>query len=255
MAPRTSKESRDPRPLHERIATDLRRQILSGDRPAGSRMPTTPELKLQFDASNATIQKALGVLKAEGLLVGRAGSGVTVQDHRRRTIRPAATSQPAEPGEPYRWLTEAKKDGRQGRSRILRVAEVQPPADVAEALALGEGGVAVLRAQLLTLDDEPAELVHSFYPVELARGTAMAERQRIKGGTPTLLAEMGYPPRRTVDRVVADEPTQEEYDALELPSPLPVLRTLRVVYSDNDRPIEVTVMAKAGHLYQIQYEF
>ena len=31
--------------------------------------------------------------------------------------------------------------------------------------------------------------------------------------------------------------------------------TLRVVYSDGDRPIEVTVVAKAGHLYELQYEF
>ncbi|MER6139490.1 GntR family transcriptional regulator, partial [Streptomyces sparsogenes] len=28
-----------------------------------------------------------------------------------------------------------------------------------------------------------------------------------------------------------------------------------VVYSDGERPIEATVMAKAGHLYELQYEF
>lgn len=66
---------------------------------------------------------------------------------------------------------------------------------------------------------------------------------------------MGYPPRITVDRVSARVPTQEQYEALQLPSDLPVLRTLRVVYSDDDKPIEVTVMAKAGHLYELQYEF
>ena len=65
-------------------------------------------------------------------------------------------------------------------------------------------------------------------------------------GAPALLAEMGYPPRLTVDRVSARVPTQQQYEALRLPSDLPVLRTLRVVYSDDDRPIEVTVMAKAG---------
>lgn len=36
---------------------------------------------------------------------------------------------------------------------------------------------------------------------------------------------------------------------------MPVLRTLRVVHSDDDRPVEVTVMVKAGHLYELQYEF
>lgn len=253
--PKAVEEAPDKRPLHERIATDLRRQILAGDRAPGSNLPTTKELKDQFDASNATIQKALGMLKAEGLVVGRPGSAVQVRPHRRWTICPAASSQPAESGQRYRWLAEAERQGRRAQSRLLSVGEVKPPVDVRTALGLDDNGVAVLRAQLLTLDDEPAELAHCYYPVELARGTALAVNRKIKGGSPTLLAEMGYPPRRTVDRVTAEEPTQEEYEALELPSPLPVLHTFRIVYSDGDRPIEVTTMAKAGHLYEVQYEF
>ncbi|CAL9569269.1 UTRA domain-containing protein [Streptomyces sp. enrichment culture] len=89
----------------------------------------------------------------------------------------------------------------------------------------------------------------------LVRGTAIAEKRKIRGGTPALLAELGFPPRLSVDRVSARVPTQEQYQALRLPSDLPVLRTLRVVYSDGDRPIEATVMVKAGHLYELQYEF
>jgi GntR family transcriptional regulator len=58
-----------------------------------------------------------------------------------------------------------------------------------------------------------------------------------------------------VDRVSARIPTQEQYRALRLPGDLPVLRTLRVVFSDERRPIEATVMVKAGHLYELQYEF
>ncbi|GGK77843.1 hypothetical protein GCM10010094_43820 [Streptomyces flaveus] len=138
---------------------------------------------------------------------------------------------------------------------MLEVAEVLPPADVAEALNLPEGGSAVLRHQLLLMDDEPAELVKSYHPLEIARGTAITERRRITGGTPALLADLGHPPRLSVDRVSARVPTQEQYKALRLPSDLPVLRTLRVVYSDDERPIEATVMVKAGHLYELQYEF
>lgn len=83
----------------------------------------------------------------------------------------------------------------------------------------------------------------------------MMDRRKIKGGTPTLLADLGHPPRRSVDRVSARIPTQDQYQALNLLSSLPVLRTLRVVYSDGDRPIEATVMVKAGHLYELEYEF
>ncbi|GGP98853.1 hypothetical protein GCM10010279_02000 [Streptomyces mutabilis] len=34
----------------------------------------------------------------------------------------------------------------------------------------------------------------------------------------------------------------------------PVLRTLRVVHGDGGGPVEVTVMVKAGPLYELRYE-
>ncbi|MFF8813317.1 GntR family transcriptional regulator [Streptomyces pactum] len=253
--PKAEPDAVDRRSLHERIAADLRDEIMSGDLGPGARLPTTAQLKERFGASNATVQKALQLLKEEGLAVGRAGAAVTVREHRQRTMRPAAYMAPVGPDEPYRWISEAAAHQARGSARLLDVAEVTPPTDVAAALRLPEGGTAVLRAQVLLLDDEPVELVKSYYPMELARGTALTARRRIKGGTPTLLAGLGFPPLRSVDQVSARVPTQEQYTVLRLPGNLPVLRTLRVVYAEGDRPIEATVMAKAGHLYELEYEF
>ncbi|MET7610413.1 GntR family transcriptional regulator [Streptomyces seoulensis] len=245
----------DRRSLHERIAADLRDEIMSGDLAAGASLPSTVQLKERFDASNATIQKALQLLKDERLVVGRAGAAVTVREHRQRTMRPASYMAPAPSGEPYRWLTEAAKLGARPDSSLLDVRETSAPADVAAALRIAGDETVLLREQVLTLDDEPVELVKSYYPMSIARGTAITEKRKIRGGTPALLAALGFPPRSSVDRVSARVPTQEQYQALRLPSDLPVLRTLRVVFSDDDRPIEATVMVKAGHLYELQYEF
>ncbi|WP_260638927.1 GntR family transcriptional regulator [Streptomyces angustmyceticus] len=239
--PHDETDGSDGRSLHARIAADLRDEIMNGDLAPGAKLPSTERLKERFAASNATVQKALGLLKEERLVVGRAGSAVTVREHRQRTMRPASYMAPADAGDRYRWLTEAEKLGTRARSRLLRVAETVPPADVSAVLGLPEGGTALLRHQLLLIDDEPVELVSSYYPLEIARGT--------------LLAELGYPPRLSVDRVSARVPTQEQFTALRLPGDLPVLRTLRVVRSDDERPIEATVMVKAGHLYELQYEF
>ncbi|MGW7007405.1 GntR family transcriptional regulator [Streptomyces sp. NPDC054933] len=236
------------------MAADIRAEIMSGDLAPGSSLPSTTQLKERFAASSATVQKALGLLKDEGLVVGRPGAAVTVREHRQLTIRPAAYLVPAASGEPYPWVAEASARGARGHSQVLEVGETVPPADITEALRLPTGGTALLRAQVLYLEDEPVELVHSYYPLDIARGTEMMARRRIKGGTPALLASRGYPPRRTVDKVSARVPTQEQYTLLRLPGNLPVLRTLRVVYSDHERPIEATILAKAGHLYEVQYE-
>lgn len=255
IVPTTDTGTEDRRSLHERIAADLRDDIMSGNLAPGSALPSTAQLKARFNASNATVQKALQLLKDERLVVGRAGASVTVRAHRQRTMRPASSMAPAEAGEPFRWLTEAGKPGSEARSTLLGVSEVRPPADVAAVLGIADDETVFLRHQVLSIDGEPVELVKSYYPSALARGTAIAEKRKIRGGTPALLAELGFPPRLSVDRVSARVPTQEQYQALRLPSDLPVLRTLRVVYSDDDRPIEATVMVKAGHLYELQYEF
>lgn len=255
MTPKPGPDRAHKRPQYERIAADLRAQIMAGDIEPDGDLPSTEQLKARFEASSATVQKALKILKDEGLAVGRPGASVKVRAHRRQTMHPAAYSAPAASGEPYRWISEAEKRGQVAKSTLLEVAEVKPPADVRAALGLIADERALLRKQILLLDDEPCELVKSYYPLELARGTAMMHKKKIRGGTPVLLAEAGYPPRRTIDKVTSCIATQEQYDALELPTDLPILRTFRVVLSDDDRVIEVTEMAKAGHLYELQYEY
>ena len=136
---------------------------------------------------------------------------------------------------------------------ILDVTVVTPPAEVAAALELEEGEQALLRKLILTLDGQPTELTRSYYPLGLSEGTPMMEKRRIKGGTPTLLNQMGFPPREFIDDVSAEIPTEEEAVALELPKGMPVLVAFRVVYSDGGRPVEATLMTKAAHRHRMRY--
>ncbi|MEU9030778.1 GntR family transcriptional regulator [Streptomyces sp. NPDC048383] len=253
--PRSEAEALDPRPLHARIAADLRDEIMSGGIAPGAKLPSTAQLKARFDASNATIQKAVQLLKDEGLAIGRAGAAVTVRENRQRTLRPAKSLTRAVDGEAYPWLAEFSEQPSAARSTLLAVEEVRTTGDVAAALGCAEGSPAVCRRLLIRIDGEPAELVSSYYPPDIAHGTPLTEPRRIRGGTPTLLAELGFPPRRSVDRISARVATQEQYTTLRLPGDLPILRTLRTVYGDDQRTIEVTVMVKAGHLYELRYEF
>ncbi|MFD8839820.1 GntR family transcriptional regulator [Streptomyces griseofuscus] len=160
---------------------------------------------------------------------------------------------PAAPGEPYKWMTEAAKQQQVGGARLLDVAVVTAPAEVAAALELEEGEQVLLRKLVMTLDGEPTELTHSYYPLGLCEGTPMMEKRRIRGGTPALLNSMGFPPREFIDEVSAEIPTEEEAVELELPKGMPVLVAFRVVYSDDRRPIEATLMTKAAHRYRMRY--
>ncbi|MCF3132450.1 GntR family transcriptional regulator [Streptomyces olivochromogenes] len=243
----------DKRPLAERIAADIRKLIMSGEWEPGRKVPTNEKLREQFRTSNVTIQRALQILKDEKFLEGQAGVGVFVRDERAQTIIPAHYIAPSDPGQPYRWLTEATKRQQRGKYRMLEVGEVVPPVEVARALRLDGEGTATLRSRIGFLDDQPAELVHSYYPIELARGTRLEDRRLIPGGSPALLHEMGYPTRSQDDAVAARPATTEEYEALEIPRDVPVLEVFRIVYSDDEKPIEVTILTKPAHRFKMGY--
>jgi len=267
-AKRKTPTETDPRPLHVKVAADLRAGIMAGEYPPGSKLPSISTLKKRFaqeetdpatgqpvlrEASSQTVVNGISILKDEHLAVGQAGRGVIVRPHRQRTITPAETLAPSAEGERYRWLDVLARDGGTATSTLLDVAEVPAPADVRTVFGLDDDAVVVERTLLFSVDDEPVELVRNYYPTDIARGTALAERRRIKGGTPTLLTEMGLPPRTADDFVTARIPTTDEYQALRLPTELPILRILRVVTTDDDRPIEVSITAKAGHLNEMHY--
>lgn len=225
---------RDTRPLHQQVAADLRARIMAGDLAPGDQLPSTSQLVEQYGAANPTIQKAASLLKEEGYLRSRPGAGVYVRDRQPFVVDVANYFEPSPRGYSY---------------KLLDVAEVQPPADAAAALG---ANTAVLRQRLTIHDDAPVEMSWSYYPLDLAAGTPLAGRLRIRGGAPRALADLGWPQQHFVDRVSARQPTTAEVEALDLPAEVPVIRTLRVIYS-GERPVEVSVLVKGAHLYELLY--
>ena len=66
---------RDPRPIYEQIQAELRRLMLTGALPPGSRLPSVRELAGQLAINPNTIQRAYRELEAEGYILSVAGKG------------------------------------------------------------------------------------------------------------------------------------------------------------------------------------
>lgn len=239
----------------EQIAAYLRDGILNGDFPPGSKLPSLRTLQAEFDVAGNTIRAAITTLTKERLVVSEQGRGVIVRPHRQLTMRPAAYKAPAPQGEKYQWLSENEKRGMTAKAKLLHVGEAVPPAAVREVFQLGEKEHALLRRQVLSLDGEPFELVEVYIPLRLARGTKLMNNHLLRGGSGRVLEDLGHPSLRCADKVSARLPTPEQYTALQMPTKLPILRTFRTTFSTDDRPIQVEVMAKAGHMSELQYDF
>lgn len=84
----TSANPVDRRKVYVRIADELRRDIATERFPVGEPFPSIGELTDRFGAAKATVERALDVLRSEGLLASRQGS---------RTVVVAKPDAPAEP--------------------------------------------------------------------------------------------------------------------------------------------------------------
>ena len=71
----------DPRPPYLQVASSLRAGILTGRFKPGERLPSGSALASQYGVARMTIQQAVRVLRDEGLITSRTGSGVFVREH------------------------------------------------------------------------------------------------------------------------------------------------------------------------------
>ncbi|TCP50112.1 DNA-binding GntR family transcriptional regulator [Tamaricihabitans halophyticus] len=152
------------------------------------------------------------------------------------------------------WGAEAAEHGGRGTQKLLSVEEVAASAMVADMLGLVAGEPVIARCRLMLFNDHPVELVESYYPAGIARGTRLAEARKIPGGAVAFLADLGHPPRRVREDVSARLATAHERTTLMLDDPSCVLLLARALVTENDRPIEASVMTMVAEGRRLRYE-
>ena len=157
-------------------------------------------------------------------------------------------------GQADAWTEEAARQNRTGSQQLREVAEVVPPADVAEALRLASGERAVVRRRTMHLDGRSFELTDSYYPLSIAAGTPLAEPRKVRGGAPTVLAELGKRPHRVREDVSTRPAADQERELLELVDGQWVLILFRTTTAEDGTPIEVSVMTMVPTNRRLTYE-
>ncbi|WP_149183518.1 UTRA domain-containing protein [Streptomyces sp. TRM49041] len=157
-------------------------------------------------------------------------------------------------GQADAWAEETAAHGRKGTQRILFAGEAPAGEEAAALLGLPADEPVIVRRRVIELEGEPCELTDTYYPVEIARGTALAGTAKIRGGAVTLLAALGHVGVRVREDVTARLATDEERDILRTAADQPVLRLARVTLDTGDRPIQADLMTMPAHRQRLRYE-
>ncbi|MEU4686797.1 GntR family transcriptional regulator [Streptomyces xinghaiensis] len=243
------------RPLYAQLADTLRAKIAAGEYEPGSKLPSERALCETYSASRNTVRLGLQRLVAEGLIVASQGRGYTVrrpdvlvynasrsEDHDRRISAGVDA-----------WVQDIREQGRNPSQRISVSIERAEP-HIASRLELEPDALVLVRRRLRFVDDQPWSSEDSYYAYEVVKGTPIAEPGDIQQGVIAYMASMGYVQTRYVDDVTAAMPNPEQVNELKLEPGVPLLIRTRTGYTDEEKPVRVTVTAMPTDRNVLRYE-
>jgi GntR family phosphonate transport system transcriptional regulator len=228
--------------LWRQIAAALEAEVAQGATP-GARLPTEAALVARFGVNRHTVRRALEELESRGLIRVEQGRGAFVAED--------VLDYPLGPR--TRFSENIRRQKREPRGRILRIAEIAADAMVAEALGLRRGKP-VLRVDRLALaSDRPLVLGQHHFPLPRFAGLALS-----LAANPSItaaLAAAGVPDyERAWTRITARLPTPEEAQLLQQSRSRPVLVTEALNRDPRGHAVDFTLGAYAAGRVQILVE-
>lgn len=247
----------NPRSQYRQMADLLRSAIERGEYPPGSLLPSEPELSRRHNVSTATANRAVAILRGEGLVRVERGRGTVVREIpviRRSAVARYLQSARERNGGRGAFDTEIRGLGMTPRSDVT-VSIGPAPDRVAEALRLDSGERVVIRSRRMYANDVPVQFAPSYIPLDIAEGTQITERDSGPGGIISRFAELGHAITRITESVRIRRATDAEQEFLRLEEDQPVIEIWHTGWTAEDRPIEVTVHAAPAYLWILDYEW
>jgi GntR family transcriptional regulator len=222
---------------YRQVADLIRAAIERGDYPRGSALPREDELAERFGGINrTTVNKALRILSAEGLVQPLRGKGTFVSK-----IPPINRNAVAR----YSQTVRERANGRGAFDAEITALGMVPRSDLR----------VVIRARQMFADDVPVQIADSYIPLDIASGTPLEEEDSGQGGIISRFAELGYAQARITEHVTVRTPTPEEAQFLKLTEDQRVYDVTHVGRTADGRAVEVCLHVMPTHQWEFDYEW
>lgn len=253
---------------YERIAADLRQQIINGTLGPGEQLASEAKLAEEYAVTVPTVRQALNVLRAEGLIDTQHGKGRFVRNARTRIRRTP---------ERYQWekarvlMTDAQRaetgatehDTGLTYDDLRFFAQYHLDHDADEQLANDfqiEPGTRMLERIYRTTsrhEDAPISLVRSYLVYDTAaKNPALldSKNEPWPGGTQHQLSTIGIELDRINDVITTRPPRADEAELLGLDAQgVAVFELTKISIDTNDRVVEVSYVILPGDRTEFAY--
>jgi DNA-binding GntR family transcriptional regulator len=228
-------------PRYYEIEQALRARIaeLEPDEP----LPSDADLCKEFGVSRMTARNAVQRLVQEGLVYRLPGRGTFV----------ASGSAHRQAGKVLSFTHEMERRGRTPSSRLVE-RNVRPAQEREQRmLGLEAAAQVVLVRRVRLADEEPVALENAVFTEDCAEAVLAADLEQ--GSLHATLVGAGRTPTHGRASLGAEAATREDAQLLLVRTGDPLLVERRVIFDQDDRPLELTESRYAGGRYGLDVDF
>jgi GntR family transcriptional regulator len=227
------------------LAQDLRERIALGDVGESGELESEAGLGARYGVSRVTVRRALELLRDEGLISSRRGSGWFVvgasfrQQLALGTFRHAASA-------------VAEAGGRTTR-RVVEFGYRQPPASTAVLIGVGPDADALFSRSVRFVDDTPLDVVTEWVPAESAGSISRDDAEG--DGIWQTLQRAGRAVETVRQTITAGVANTADAAVLNVGKGSPLLLVRRLALAADDRPLALSDHRYLAHRFALEVEF
>ncbi len=217
-------------PVHQQLENMILDEIVSGRLKPGAQVFSEHAVAKQYNLSRTTVRSVYDRLVVRGVLTRSAGKGTFV------AVPPVTQSISLLVGFSQKMNTA----GVSPATRVLSMQVIQPSAEAAEALRLGQTGRVVEVQRLRLLRDVPYVIHTALLPYPRFKSVLEYD---LEGGklTEFLQVATGNRIQRAEETVLAYPAGSSEVELLDIPEGYPVLSVRGVTYDTDEIPIRYSI--------------
>ncbi|MBB5687701.1 GntR family transcriptional regulator [Sphingobium boeckii] len=215
--------------MYHQIYLQLRDEILSGQRPTGSALPTEQELSEIYAVSRITARRVLTELAQQHFV-----------ERKRRLGTRVIFQSPATPMEANidQAVDSLLAFGRRTPVTVIEVATENPSAIVASALKIDPTDQVIRAVRVRSMDGEPLGYIVSYVPAAL--GDVITTANLAKAPILKILEEAGHRAVQAEQTISAMQADAVISQALNIESRSALLRIARTTYDKDHKPFLLT---------------
>ncbi|MCX6078328.1 MAG: GntR family transcriptional regulator [Chloroflexi bacterium] len=223
--------------LTEKIKVMIQQQFKPGDL-----LPSETDLIVRYNVSRNTVRQAIEVLEQQGFVISRQGKGTFVASNGSRYELAKLVS----------FSEDMRQRGLKPDTRLLGLAQVTPPPDVASELNIQPGMQTHEIRRLRLADGEPMAISTAYIPCTLLpglTGDVIAAGSLFELLSTHLELRISYADRSLSPALA----TVEQAELLKIPAGSALMLVKGPAFLENDEPVEYVITYYRGDRYDFMF--